>query len=461
MAHYHFVGVGGIGMSGLAAAVVRRGDRVTGSDRSAGKPENARILSPLIRAGIEIFPQDGSFIEAGKPDFLVVSSAIEADNPDLLAAPDIPRLHRSELLRELIDAFPGVSIAVTGSCGKSSVTAYIAETLLALGVDVDCLNGALIKNFITPELAGNYRPGDGKYLVFESDESDKSLLNYQCDFAVVLNLGHDHYEESELIRVFSTFINRARRGAVLGEEVYRAVRSQLRPDLPVAVFGADPAQCTSTLTDYRIVAREPVAEFNAKTVVRLPQVGRHTALNALAVLTLLKILGFAEAAIAPALSVSGGVWRRCDFAGLTASGARVFDDYAHNPEKIISCLSGLREITPGKILAVFQPHGYGPFGFMEAPLLEMLEKFLGDDDVFYLGEPYYAGGTSSLRPTAAEVLARWREKSTRPELYRAVGSRESLREELLAAAGKNDTIVIMGARDNSLSDYARSFAAKP
>ena len=191
----HFVGVGGIGMSGLAAMALDLGYAVSGSDRGAERPENRRIFDALCKSGLELYKQDGSFAAAGhKTDFLVYSTAIEADNPDFAAAAGIPRLHRSQLLAKLTGELPATvrRIAVTGSCGKSTVTGYAAESLLRIGCGAGCLNGALVKSFITPSSAGNYRGvGDGGFFVFEADESDKSLLNYGCDYAVILNLGQN------------------------------------------------------------------------------------------------------------------------------------------------------------------------------------------------------------------------------------------------------------------------------
>lgn len=458
MAKYHFIGIGGIGMSALAAFCRSRGDEVTGSDRSYGKPENQKIFSPLEKSGIKIFPQDGSFVSGGKPDKIVYSSAIEPDNPDLAAAPDVVRLHRSMLLGEAVTTFPGKSIAVTGSCGKSSVTSYIAEALKNCGIEPDVINGALMKRFISLEEAGNFHSGEGKFLVLEADESDKSLLNYRADYAVILNLGHDHYEEKELIRVFTEFVNSAKIAAVVEEKVYEKIKGALRDDLTVAVFGEKNAP--NRLVDYRICDRTPIAEFSGGAKIKLPQCGRHNALNALAVLSLLDLLGVSREKSLPALEKFSGVWRRSDFAGTTVNGAPVFDDYAHNPEKIISCLGALREITPGRLFAVYQPHGYGPFGFMRDTLFAELEKFLLPTDRFFLLEPYYAGGTSSFKPTAEEVYHSWIKMAADPGVYRCGESKESVRKAILDQSGKGDTVVIMGARDNSLSDYARSFAAQ-
>ena len=457
----HFVGVGGIGMSALAAMALDLGHQVSGSDRGADRPENARIIDALKFAGITIYPQDGSFMRHENPDCLVYSTAIEADNPDFAAGKNLPRMHRSELLAKLLGELPSgcCSIAVTGSCGKSTATAYAAEALLNLGADPCCLNGALVTRFNCEGQAGNYRPGSD-FFVFEADESDKSLLNYSADYAVILNLGTDHYSRSELVRVFGEFLRSIRKGAVLEQEVYREIAAEkmIPGHLDIRVFG-DRSDCISDmLTGYEVVDRRPVATFGNGTKIRLPQPGRHMALNALAVGALLELLGFDRGKIPAALERFDGVWRRNDFAGRTPEGAAVYDDYAHNPEKIRANLQLMRELASGSVYAVFQPHGYGPFGFMEQTLFRYLERELRDGDLFILLEPYYAGGTTSFSPHAEEVCAKWRQAAVNPDRYICLPNRDEVKKFLRSRAGDGDIITVMGARDNSLSEFAREIA---
>ena len=502
--HVHFVGVGGIGMSGLAQMCVASGLTVSGSDRGSHLPENRRILDKLELQGIRIYPQDGSYRADGRPDFLIYSTAIEEDNPDFKAGADIPRLHRSEALAELI-ALQGaeISIAVTGSCGKSTVTAYLAEALVNLGEDPACLDGALVNRFRYGRFAGNYRTGGGRYFVFEADESDKSLVRYQPDYALVLNIGTDHYDRDELARVFGEFLKNVRRGAILERGVYEAVKPYLRPDLPVKVFESEigasgeyavTACRNMTLTDAvyvdgrrarlapsgdraaideigannlleiygmrseqcRIESSGRGAEFAGGGLLLLPQPGEHTAINALAVLAMLETLGFRREEAVEALSRFGGVWRRFEFHGMTAYGARVYDDYAHNPEKIVFALEAAQEAAGGgAVYAVFQPHGFKPLGFMREELFQELNRHLRYQDRFLMLEPFYAGGTSSFSPTSAEVIEEYRERGSRKK-YLHFPDRETLSDYLLLRSRPGDVILIMGARDNSLSDYAAS-----
>lgn len=464
MKHLHFVGIGGIGMSGLASWCRALDIKVTGSDRDSAKSENAHIFAPLRAQGIEIFPQDGSFIKTGTPDYLVYSSAIEADNPDFAAAPGVEHMHRSKLLAELICRMENVSgIAVAGSCGKSSVTAYMSEALANCGDDAGFLNGAISKRYVSDSSIGNFHAGKGKFFVFEADESDKSLVNYAPDYAIILNMGTDHYSKEELAQVFARFLDRVKKGAVLEQEVYEAVKPLLTTPPPeIRVFANAPSpQAEFVVSEYRILKEGsqaiPAAVFNNRLSLNLPAPGRHTAANALAIFAMLGMLGFSEEEALKGVERFDGIRRRNDCAGVTTSGIPVYDDYAHNPEKIASCLKTLSEITPGRIFAIFQPHGFGPLGFFRDELLQTLEGCLKEEDSFFMLPPFYAGGTSSFKPTSQEVIAQWKEVAKNPGLYSFADDREKLRRMILEKAAPGDMIVIMGARDNSLSFYARSF----
>ena len=441
----HFIGVGGIGMSALAQLFAAAGCEVSGSDRGAENSENQAIIAPLKAQGIRIYPQDGSFIKDCEPDYLVYSTAIEDDNPDFVAAPEVPKVHRAEALAAAINLnSEQISIAVTGSCGKTSVTAWLAESLHNLGADPACLNGGLVNSFRAPDCAGNYRRGEGKYFVFEADESDKSLLAYKADYALILNMGTDHYSKEELVEVFATFAGSARRGVILGQEVYDLIKERLPSNLDVCIFD-------TLVNNYRVNSGKACVEINGLEV-KLPIPGKHNALNAAAVLKNLNVLGYSAEKAIPALENFNGVWRRFDNAGTNVNGAEVYDDYAHNPEKIASCIRAAHEISSGKVFAVFQPHGFGPFGFMRDALFAEIEKVLCDDDEFILLPPYYAGGTSSFKPTSEEVTASY--QRTGNKKYLCYSKRSELKKYLQTNSSRGDIILIMGARDNSLSDYA-------
>ncbi len=485
----HFIGIGGIGMSGLASMYLAQGYEVSGSDRGAEKAENQRILAPLKKQGIRIYPQDGSFFDAEKSDMIVYSSAIENDNPDFKVLPaNITRLHRSEALQKIIlESRFQTTIAVSGSCGKSSVTAYLAETLLNCGIDVDCLNGAIIKRFQSADNVGNFRHGDGSVFVFEADESDKSLVNYTPDYAIVLNMGTDHYSREELAEVFGTFVNNAAKGAVVARSVYQDILPFLDFPQKVTVFEAGDLQNGLYLSSYEVrdvavTPENPPSKLGDESVLKaygifhdeavrcrelhvsfcdkydlvMPIWGRHNALNALAIFAMLRNMNIKEEKILRALENFSGVFRRFDFAGLSREGAYIFDDYAHNPEKLISCLESARERSSNNIYLIFQPHGYGPLGFMQQELGRQLDCNLKDNEFFLMTEPFYAGGTTSFKPTSAEVIDQWHKDLKKKEHFIHVPDRDFLTAFLHEHLTVGDVAVICGARDNSLAEYALS-----
>jgi UDP-N-acetylmuramate--alanine ligase len=457
----HLVGIGGIGMSGLAQLLRHLGHEVGGSDRALDAPENAALFAALRAQGIRLFPQDGSFAAAGPADALVYSTAIEEGNPDFLAAPATPRLHRSTALAAALGEFrDAVTVAVTGSCGKTTVTAWLAAALARLGHDPTMLCGGHAAESRDARHPGNFRAGDGKILVFEADESDKSLLAYAPDHALVLNLGTDHYPEAELVAVFRQFLAQTRRGAVVGADVAAALGGPSAMPLPCRTFGeaesAAPAPGCAHLRVGYTPGRQggPTAHF-ADGDLRLPVPGRHNALNAAAVRATLEMLGHSPAEAMAGTAFFPGVHRRFEDHGRTARGTRVLDDYAHNVEKIAAAIALAAEMVPGRVFAVFQPHGFGPLGFMREPLLATLGSCLRAHDRFIFLPVFYAGGSSSFAPTSAEVAEDYRRRGLagcRHAPDRAAAA------ALLAEAGPGDAILVLGARDNSLAPWAEDLA---
>jgi UDP-N-acetylmuramate--alanine ligase len=459
----HFIGIGGIGMSGLAQLYAKAGYRVSGSDRGAENPENQRIIQALRQSGIAIYPQDGSFVRRHKADYMVYSSAIEKDNADFIAGEGIPCLHRSEALAIAMNTMTGhPRIAVSGSCGKTTVTAWLAESMFLAGRDPSFLNGGLVNRFCAPDNAGNYYHGTGGAFVFEADESDKSLTIYEPDYALLLNIGTDHYSKDELAAVFSAFVRRVKTGIVVEKNVLEMLEHGSYAHLQVRVFTDGPAEYHNVsawgLSDYSCSSTGATAVINDGERIALPMPGRHNAMNALAIAAMMDMLGIDKERIVAALPMFKGVWRRNDYAGRMTAGARVYDDYAHNVEKIASCIAASVENTDGKIFAVFQPHGFGPLGFMREELLPALEKVLRPQDTFIFLPPYYAGGTSSFKPTTQEVVDDYKQRSQKRFL--CFSNRIQAEQFLNAATTNDDVVLIMGARDNSLSDWAKQLTRK-
>ncbi len=462
----HFVGAGGIGMSALAQMAACLGCAVSGSDRALGAPENEVIFRALRAQGVKLYPQDGSrFAQETAPDAMVYSTAIEEDNPDFLAAPEsCARIHRSEALRLLVRALSGEVFAVTGSCGKTSVSAWLAESFDRLGQSPSLLCGGLARHFSKDGFAGNYSKGSSPLCVLEADESDRSLLNYSADWAVILNIGTDHYSKEELAEVFRKFLAQTRKGAVLGEDVLNVMTDADLAHRKILIF-SDRPDVPEFLRGHRVVR---IRNYEASpdgvfaeidhARVRLPGPGKHQALNAGAVYAALLLAGMTPERILPVLGSFSGVWRRFEFAGQTPSGTKIYDDYAHNVEKLCSCISAAKEICGGRLALFFQPHGFRPLGFMREELFPELEKILGPGDVFAFLPVFYAGGTTSFKPESNEVAAEYAQRHP-GERYRSFADRASA-SDFIGSLGPDDLVVIAGARDNSLSDWAFQLGRK-
>ena len=465
----HFVGIGGIGMSGLAQMFRDLGCAVTGSDRALGHPENERIFAALRNCGAKLYPQDGSVYAGGyAPDAIVYSTAIEEDNPDFnCAPPGTRRLHRSEALSLGIGALRGrFTIAVTGTCGKTTVSAWLADALDRLGGDPGALSGGYVKRFRENGAAGNYRGGSGRDFVIEADESDKSLLNYVPDAALILNIGTDHYSREELAEVFLKFSLSARSCVVMELAAFQEIGPEKFPaGKMILLFSGDPdapVSCAGRrvlrLDSYRVAGGSAWCAFNGLPEIRLPMPGRHNALNALAVHTVLTSRGYDSMDALKAVSEFEGVARRFDRAGIMPNGALVIDDYAHNVEKLASCIGAAQALAPdGRVVTVFQPHGFAPLRFMREALANALPSILRPADEFIFLPVYYAGGTASFSPTSAEVATTCRNApGINPDSIKDFEDRQECERYLKQAVKRGDVVIVAGARDESLSIWAKS-----
>ena len=465
----HFIGIGGIGMSGLAQFYKWAGFEVSGSDRALNNPENAELLEKLKKQGIKIFLQDGSFAANQQTEVMIYSTAIENDNPDFIAGKEIEKWHRAKALSNIINFLKNrTSIAITGSCGKTTVTAWVAETMVLLGLDPIALNGGMINSFENETYTGNFRSGKGNFFVYEADESDKSLVAFYPDYSVVLNIGTDHYSKEELIEVFGKFLKNTKKGALIEKTVFGMLGPDSYRHLDISIVSFEEKGLKEegkvwNLDSYKTGEKQIVecSYAGEKFSITLPTPGNHNAANALVVSALVKMLGEDKsiADITKAVESFKGVHRRFEYKGKTLFGASVIDDYAHNVEKIISCIKTGQEISRGKVFAVFQPHGYGPFKFMREHLFQELEKALRKEDRFILLPVFYAGGTSSFSPKASEVNDEYSKKSKVKSRYLYFDNRNLAKSFLSKEAGNEDLLIVMGARDSSLSVWAGELTA--
>lgn len=453
---YFLCGIGGSGMLSLAMLLRAGGAEVSGSDRSFDQGRHSEKLTFLERQGIAIFPQDGSGIN-GSDQLLVTSAAVEETVMDVQAARQVGAEHltRSQLVARLFNGAP-VSIGVAGTSGKSTVTAMIAWILHETGVDPTVIIGAVMKNFATPELPfASALVGRGGVFVSEVDESDGSIALYGPTVAVLNNISLDHKTIEELRALFGDFVASA--GAVvlnLDDRETRALAATLDAGIRCMTFSVsdpDADLYADAIVEEPLDVSFTLVNGVARIPVRLQIPGRHNVSNALAAIAGACASGRVPIArAAAALSGFTGVRRRFEKVG-TRNGISVIDDFAHNPDKIAATLKALHAF-PGRLLVLFQPHGYGPLKVMKEGLVAAFAEELGDEDVLVMPDPVYFGGTVDRAVGSADIVVGVAAAGRRAE---HVADRAACGARLQALARRGDRIVIMGARDDSLSVFAR------
>jgi UDP-N-acetylmuramate--alanine ligase len=455
---YFFCGIGGSGMLPLASILRASGAKVSGSDRSLDAGRMAPKFDYLRSLGIPLFPQDGSGLQPGMT--LVTSAAVEDTVPDVIRANalDLPHLRRPELLAKLLNQAHH-RVAVGGTSGKSTVTGMIGWILHACHRQPTVMNGAVMKNFVTPDAPfASALVGDPELFVSEVDESDGSIALYKPEVAVLTNISLDHKELAELRGLFAGFLAASRKAVLnLDDPETRALAEALPGDKLVG-YGFD-----SPGADFagRNLEMKPggvtfdVDHGEKRQPVRLNLPGRHNASNALAAIAACRQLGVAVSESAAALERFEGLRRRLETVG-EAGGVTVIDDFAHNPDKIDASLATLRA-HPGRLLVLFQPHGYGPIAKMGEQLAEGFANGMDGDDRLYLPDPVYQGGTVERSRGSDWLAEQIRAKGGTAE---HIPDRVSIGEKLLAEAKPGDRIVIMGARDDTLAEFARELVRR-
>ena len=417
---YFFIGVAGVGMSAIAQYLVGKGVAVSGSDRQFGeflngKAEKPLVMSQLEDCGIKCFAQDGSGVVEGLTA-VVVSTAIEDSNPDLKRAKElgVPVMHRSEMLAKI------------------------------------------------SKEARNAVSGKGEWLVAEVDESDGTLVRYEPEIGVILNIDKDHKEISELEQIFLKFSqNVLSAGHILivndahplAKKFSAGREFDFGYESYVSVQGID-FKSVGTHIQFRVRHGNELVKFE------IPLPGKHNMENALAATAAALRAGVSLHTCADALSSFPGVFRRHQILG-TFNGITLVDDFAHNPAKIAASIKSAQDFTEGRVIAWFQPHGFGPTRFLRKDLVDFIAKTLRPmdmdfdrkNDVMFFSEIYYAGGTVTRDISAGDLADDLILKGCEA-IY--IADRNECAKKMLEYAEPGDTILLMGARDPSLQEFARS-----
>jgi len=436
----HFIGIGGIGMSGIAEIMLRLGYTVQGSDARSGA--NTERLAGL---GAKIFiGHEASQIEGASA--VVYSSAIKPDNPEMAAARGarIPLVRRAEMLAELMRAQD--SVAVAGAHGKTTTTSMVAAVLDAGGLDPTVVNGGVINAY-----GANAKVGEGNWIVVEADESDGAFLTLRSTVAVVTNIDRehlDHYGTFEALKkAFQDFIQNVPfwsfailctddpivQEVVAKVENRRLISYGLNPQASIRAVNLEPG-AEGTRFDVAVAGAETL------TGLSLPMPGLHNVRNALAATAVGLQLGVAPDDIRTALAGFAGVRRRFTTTGVVG-GVRIVDDYGHHPVEIAAVLAAAGAVTKGKVIAVVQPHRYSRLRDLMA---DFCRCFNGADtvivaDVYAAGEAPIEGAS---RDALVEGLIRHGHRHVLP-----LSGPTDLPALIRAEARSGDLVVFLGAGD--------------
>jgi UDP-N-acetylmuramate--alanine ligase len=454
-----FIGIAGTGMSAIAQYLAGTGKQVSGSDRYFTPGEENETHDKLEAEGIRCFLQDGSGITSNT-DLVVVSTAIEDTVYEVKKAREmgIPILKRSEVLALISDSKK--TIAVGGTSGKSTVSAMIFDILDYAGYHPSIISGAGLTSLIKQGKIGNAKAGTGDWLVIEADESDGSIVNYHPHTGILLNIDKDHQEIEELVRLFGIFRDNTRDRFITNRSNKLAAGLSVNAEND---FGVADANIDSTSAESAAAYLGTGFQQQGFTIqfevgsqlFTMHSPGRHTFENALAAIAAVHPLGVSLKQCAEALSAYEGIYRRHQLIA-EKNGVYIIDDYAHNPAK---CAASIRACQPvaSKVIAWFQPHGYGPTRFLRNDFVKEIAEALREDDEIWMSEIFYAGGTAVKDISANDLIQDLQQLGKKAYFEE---DREMLASSLLARISEPCVILLMGARDPGLEAFAKRFAGE-
>ena len=446
-----FIGIAGTGMSAIAQYLAGIGIKVSGSDRYFLPGQANDTRDKLTAAGIACFVQDGEGITADI-NLVVVSAAVEDTVAEVQKAKSlsIPIIKRSELLALI--AKSKKTIAVGGTSGKSTTSAMLFDILQTAGMDPSIISGAGLTGIIKKGKIGNAKVGAGDWLVIEADESDGSIVQYDPEIGLLLNVDKDHQEIEELMKIFRTFRSNTRELFIVNHS------NELARQLSVNA-ATDFALSEDSDAGYKAV------NFSQKGLViyfmingvdfTLNTIGRHNMENALAAVAVASYLGVDLKTCAAALKNYEGIHRRHQVLGIK-QGVCVIDDYAHNPAKCAASIASCQYIAP-KVVAWFQPHGYGPTRFLKNDFIHEIAAVLRPEDEIWMSEIFYAGGTATKDISANDLIIEI--KALGKNAY-FVENRNDFLETARPHLTSDCVLLLMGARDPGLEIFGKELYHK-
>lgn len=441
-----FIGIAGSGMSALAQYLAGEGKIISGSDRYFSEEGNNETRQKLEVEGILCYPQNGTGVNK-KIQLIIVSTAVEDNVPEVIKAKElqIPIIKRSDLLAVI--AATKRTIAVGGTSGKSTTGGMLFQILETADYAPGIISGAGLVNIIKQGKIGNAKVGKGEWLIIEADESDGSIVKYHPEIGLLLNIDKDHQEIEELIEIFSAF-----KKNTTGKFVVNA-SNKLAKTLSqneVNNFSSDENGAGFKATDLQQVGMN--IYFNINNVpFYLKTIGKHNMENALAAVTVASLIGISLEQSAKGLEKYEGIYRRHQLLG-EKNGVKVIDDYAHNPAKCAASIRACQPIAP-KVIAWFQPHGYGPTRFLKNDFVYEITESLRPNDEIWMSEIFYAGGTAVKDISANDLII---EISKLGKNAFFVEERNNLLQQLRAHFTEDCVLLLMGARDPELEFFSKN-----
>jgi UDP-N-acetylmuramate--alanine ligase len=443
---YFFIGIAGTGMSAIAQYLKAAGHTVAGSDRQFQKDQFNESQAALEAEGIHCFEQGGNGITPNV-NVVVVSTAIEESVPEVQQARALgkPIKKRSEILAAIVSQKK--TIAIGGTSGKSTTTAMLFEILSHAGLDPSVIGGAGLTRLIKQGKIGNAAYGKGDWLVIEADESDGSIVQYHPEIGVLLNVDKDHQDLDALMELFKTFKGHSKKFIVNKSHPLAASLSANDEndfdveDLPVSSIHANHFHQQGAAIHFKI--------GDIGFVVNSP--GKHNMENALAAIAAAHAIGIDFQTASDALKGYEGIYRRHQVLG-EKNGVTVVDDFAHNPVKCARSIEACQPFSE-KLIAWFQPHGYGPTRFLRHDFVEEIAKVLRPQDEIWMSEIYYAGGTAVKDISANDLINDLKNRGVNAYF---VEDRNQLIPAMRPHFTPSTTLLLMGARDPSLGSFAHS-----
>lgn len=440
--NYFFIGVAGAGMSAIAQYLAGNGKSVKGSDRLFNFEENNHTRQQLENESIQCFLQDGSGIDE-QTEAIIISTAIENTNIEIAKAHalNIPIILRADLLAAICASKR--TIAIAGTSGKSTTTAMLFHILHANGVSPSLITGAGLVSLQKEGKIGNAFCGKSEWLLIEADESDGTLVKYKPEIGLLLSIDKDHKELDELFEIFATFKKNTLNQFVVNQS--HPLAKQFSKDLQV-----DYGENTSFMgTDFEQNGFHISFEVQALKC-QIPTIGKHNMENALACMAVASLLQVDVSQCINALANYEGIYRRHQLLGIK-NGVTVIDDYAHNPAKIAASIKACQPVAP-KLVAWFQPHGYGPTRFIRKELVAEIAQALRPQDEIWMSEIYYAGGTAVKDISANDIIMDLKQLGVQAFF---VEDRKLLFEQLVPQLKTETVLLLTGARDPSLEKFSK------